>query len=333
MTYADLKAEWEGDAREISAHTSGSTGIPKQIMLSKKLIEASAWRTIKFFGLDHSSHLYSCISPDFIGGKMQAIRAWLNGAKFSYEEPSNFPKLGRDGDYYDLVSVVPSQMLNVCGRHEVLKRVRHWLVGGSAISPELREKISEKGISAWESYGMTETASHIAVRKIVADSNNGFNPMSGIKIRKNERGCLVIDQGMGGYIETNDLVDIHPDGSFHILGRYDNMIISGGRKILAEEVETCLNELSEYQYRYMVAGKPDAKWGEKLVVIVESEKEDQNEVEEIVRRSIEKIESHWKRPKEIIYVCKLLTTDNGKLKRKVNFDDVYKNNLGCRTLL
>ena len=163
MTYEQFAEMWDGNSDSIECTTSGSTGTPKSIFLPKHEMRRSARRTIDFFGVGRDSLLYSCISPDYIGGKMQFVRCREAGCRFAYEKPSNTPLAGYSGGRIDMVSVVPSQMLYIAGLRN-LPDVGAYLVGGGPVHDKLRKIIAARGIRAYETYGMTETASHIAIK-------------------------------------------------------------------------------------------------------------------------------------------------------------------------
>ncbi|MDE7081492.1 MAG: AMP-binding protein [Muribaculaceae bacterium] len=320
MTYPDFIAEWRSDSPCCRVHTSGSTGAPKQLMLPKPLMRRSALRTVAFFNLHPADRVHSCISPDFIGGKMMAVRSEVAGLHLTWEEPSNRPVVADDEGYGApaLVAVVPSQMLHILERPD-LKDMRRpdgtptaWLIGGAPIDTVLRRRIAESGMEAWESYGMTETASHIALRR-VADPPLPFRPLEGVALRVDERGCLVICQEGEEDLVTNDIVELDAEGGFSVLGRADNVIITGGKKVQPETVEAALRSplaalgISDV----MLTSEPDVKWGSGLILLVECVCADTSRVEEICRSLLAPHEV----PKEIRSVRRLPRTPNGKLRR------------------
>lgn len=257
--------EWSNKLPFIECRTSGSTGEPKLIRLPKQLMAESAMRTVRHFGLDGNSHLHSCISTDFIGGKMMVVRAALMGAKLTSETPSNRPLRDYDGPEIDLLAVVPSQMIDLLDRLDQLPKIRHIIIGGAPIPPDLRGRIARSGLDAWETYGMTETASHIALRR-VTDPPLPFRPLDGICIHCDADNRLIIEMGQWGKFHTNDIVEIGEDNSFTIKGRADNVIITGGKKVHPEEVEAILE--GRLGCEVMVTSEPDTKWGRRVVLIL-----------------------------------------------------------------
>lgn len=312
MDYPDFIQEWRNTDSFIKVHTSGSTGIPKEIKLDKDFVRESGRRTINFFKLNENSHLHSCISPDFIGGKMMAVRAEMLECKFSWEKPSNqsLSALCTRDSALDLVAVVPSQMKFIIENQDNLPIIKNIIVGGAPIPMELRIKIAKSGLNAYETYGMTETASHIALRKI-CECEDYFKVLDGIAISTDNRGCLVISMA-GKEISTNDLAEIKGDNEFKILGRIDNMIITGAKKVNPLDIENALAEIISVPF--MITGFPDEKWGEKIVLLLQA-KANQLISRDNLMNQMRTLLPSWQVPKEILFVSSFPTTANGKLKR------------------
>lgn len=311
MTFDEFLQEWRSEVPEIAARTSGSTGSPKEIRLKKEFVRESALRTNSFFGIDSRSRLHSCVSPEFIGGKMMAVRAEEAGCRFSWEEPANIclQGVGKD-ERIDLLAVVPSQMLYIVSHLEEIPSIGNIIVGGSAINPVLRRRIAESGLNAFETYGMTETASHIALRKITA-GEEWFSPLSGIRVETDDRGCLVIHFDSGEKVVTNDLARVSHEGSFLIDGRYDHIIITGGKKVNPFEVERKISRFLEIPF--VVTSAADEKWGERVILRIEG-RGDENDAA-LLNAEIRQCLAPWEVPKEIHYVEKLERTPNGKIIR------------------
>ena len=309
MSFEEFLREWRNDNDFISAFTSGSTGRPKKIRLSKKFVEESAIRTIDFFNIKEGALLHSCVSPEFIGGKMMAVRAEIAKADLTWEEPSNMPLRNFDSNrIIDLLAVVPSQMQYILENKETLPQIRNIIIGGSAIHPELRKKIMQSGLNAFETYGMTETASHIALRK-VTDPVLPFQTLPGISISVDHDSCLKISFGEDFEVQTNDIAELVSDNQFYIKGRRDNIIISGGKKINPLEIEERISLLIPYPF--IITGFPDEKWVEKSVLIIEAKDFDTINL----KQHLKNILSNWEIPKEIILMENLPRTSNGKIIR------------------
>lgn len=311
MTFEEFHNEWNDHRDYITVKTSGSTGSPKEIELEKSFIKESALRTINFFDLQPGARFHSCVAADFIGGKMMAVRAYLAGGIFSWERPSNRPleKINKSVEI-DLLAVVPSQMLYILENYENLPKIRNIIIGGSAIHHSLRDKIAKSDLNAYETYGMTETASHIALRKIETEIVP-FKTLEGIKIKASEEGTLVILFKKGKKITTNDLVEIISDTEFYIKGRKDDVIISGGRKLNLSVLEEKIRKVLTGDF--MLTAFPDEKWGEKLVLLSENNSKEKRLPD--LNKKLKKILQSWEMPKEIIFVDSLPLTANGKVRR------------------
>lgn len=319
MNYEDFFKEWENEAPYIEAHTSGSTGIPKKILLDKNFVISSAKRTNRFFNISSLSHLHSCISPDFIGGKMMAVRAYVANALLTWESPSNKPLQHIDKDEnLDLVAVVPPQMEYIIENPGNLPHIGAIIIGGAPISKGLRHKIAESGLNAFETYGMTETASHIALRKVTRNELP-FITFDDIKVSVNENQCLAINFRDGGIIQTNDIAEIVSESEFFIIGRNDNVIITGGKKVNPLELENKIGEVFK-DLKFIVSGFPDEKWGEKIILIIE--KKNLNYSKEYILEKCRGFLPGWQVPKEIVTVKELPKTSNGKLLRSKKMEDL-----------
>ncbi len=303
MTYEDFAQEW--DSRDmITCRTSGSTGAPKEILLPKQEMVNSALRTIDFFGLTGDSLLYSCIAPDFIGGKMMLVRQRAAGCRFLWETPSNRPLDGYSGEPISLLSVVPSQVIHILDNIKDMPVIDAMLVGGSSIPESLRHRIEKSGLNAYESYGMTETASHIALRRIKSELEP-FRTLGDITVTISDE-ALVIDIPGWQSVRTNDSARIVSPREFFIDGRLDNIMISGGRKINPERVEDILSRTITFPF--IITSRPDEKWGERIIMIAEAEESERPFIENECRNML----VNYMRPKEIIFTKHLPRTPNGK---------------------
>lgn len=331
MNYEEFINEWENNKSYIIARSSGSTGKPKEIKLPKDFVKESAVRTNNFFGINSNCRLYSCVSPDFIGGKMMAVRALLANAELSWETPSNDPlKKSLPSDKpIDLLAVVPSQMHAILDNLSNLPIIRNIIVGGSPIHPDLAKKIEISGLNVFETYGMTETASHIALRR-VHTKPIPFSLFPGIEIELNENNCIKIKFENGTEIQTNDIAELITENSFFILGRQDEVIISGAKKIFPSVIENKIRRLIKNEI--CITGFPDEKWGEKIILLIEKE-EGFNVTTSELKECLKTVLKNWEMPKEIYYVKSLPRTSNGKIKRPKDLSSLVFvspcNNLVC----
>lgn len=316
MTSEEFLAEWRSPKPFITARTSGSTGSPKEIRLPKDLVSHSAQRTVDFFSLDSSSRLHLCLSPDYIAGKMMLVRAEISGAAISEEPPSNRPLAGfvAASPAIDLVAVVPSQMPHILLNLQKLPLLRNIIVGGSAIPPSIRQEIVTlpPSTKVYETYGMTETASHVALRRVSGDSMEPFSLLAGISMTLDAEGCarFVSDDFD---VQTNDVVDILPGNCFRFVGRRDNAIVSGGIKIHPESVEAAIGEIPGNR-RFYVTGKAHPLWGEIPVLVVEGPEMSEYEKNLLLKKIRPKCEGYGY-PKEIVCIESFPLTPSGKIRR------------------
>lgn len=333
MTLEDFLSEWNNDSDRVLVHTSGSTGKPKPMMVEKKRMLNSARITCDFLGLNPGDSALLCMSLDYIAGKMVVVRSIERHLHLISVSPSGHP-LKDVNEEITFAAMVPMQVYNtlqVPEERERLSRIRHLIIGGGAIDAALEQELQSLpgDITIWSTYGMTETLSHIALRRINGDeASEWYQPFDSVRISQTEEGCLVIDapQVCAETLVTNDIVEIEPyiynkveKLRFRIKGRKDNVICSGGIKIQIEEVETLLKPHLEKPF--MLAKKKDGKFGEIAVLLTEDE--DIKRVEATVRRLLsdesEKSSDYKKYkywiPKEFRYVEHLPLTETGKPKR------------------
>lgn len=308
MTWQELYDEWASDCPCLRCHTSGSTGVPKIIDIPKEQIASSALRTLEFFNLDHTAHFHACLAPDYIGGKMMMIRAILAGGRFTWEKPSNRPLRKLTDEHIDLLCVVPAQMRDIIEHIDDLPELGTILIGGSPIDNGLRKAIAASGLNCWETYGMTETASHVALRP-VTDPESMFIPLKGIRVSR-QGSRLAIDISGWKRFVTNDIAEFDADGHFRILGRADNVIMTGGLKVHPEQVEACLQPY--FDFDFIITFRPDPLWGQKVVMMAENAVMSDDCILEICREHLERHEV----PKEIIRKT-IPRTDSGKPIRKI----------------
>ena len=333
MTLEDFLSEWNNGSDRVLVHTSGSTGKPKPMRVEKKRMLNSARITCDFLGLKPGDSALLCMSLDYIAGKMVVVRSIERHLHLISVPPSGHPLKDVDEEI-TFAAMVPMQVYNtlqVPEERERLSRIRHLIIGGGAIDAALEQELQSLpgDIAIWSTYGMTETLSHIALRRINGDeASEWYQPFDSVHISQAEEGCLVIDapQVCAETLVTNDIVEIEPyiynkveKLRFRIKGRKDNVICSGGIKIQIEEVETLLKPHLEKPF--MLAKKKDGKFGEIAVLLTEDE--DIKRVEATVRRLLsdesEKSSDHKKYkywiPKEFRYVEHLPLTETGKPKR------------------
>ena len=319
MTQKEFEKIWHDSSESVLCHTSGSTGAPKEISLPKDFMRKSARRTNEFFGISSGSRLHTCLDFKYIASMMMVVRADLAECQLTSESPSSKPLKDISFDeVIDLLSLVPAQMEWVLDSKEIWRGIRSILIGGSAIPPMMRRRIALSGYNAWESYGMTETASHIALRK-VEEEDIPFSTLAGISVELSEDGCLVVNMPDGLQLKTNDIATVEGPNQFRILGRADNCVISGGIKIMPEELERRLGSFIAFDY--CISSVPDKKWGEKLVLVVEIPENSvgsdiiKDAVGVRLRQYRKILDLGVKSPKDVVCISEIPRTSNGKIDR------------------
>jgi O-succinylbenzoic acid--CoA ligase len=301
--------DWLDDFDNLEVRTSGSTGTPKVITLKKEYMVNSALATGSFFKMGPGTKALQCLSADYIAGKMMLVRALALGWELDTVEPSSNP-LQCISKCYDFAAMVPMQ---VQGSISHLNYISTLIIGGAALSPELKSDLGKVETQLFETYGMTETITHIAVKEIAKDTEDGnFKALPEVFLSRDHRDCLVIEapKVSDTIIVTNDLVNLISPTEFQWLGRYDNVINSGGVKLIPEQLESKMSVL--IKSRFFVAGIPDAFLGQKLVLVVEGNM-DRNQLSQEIK-SLNTI-SKFEIPKEIFSVPKFEETGSGKVNR------------------
>jgi O-succinylbenzoic acid--CoA ligase len=299
--------DWFDKKSYIEMTTSGTTGLPKLVKLEKQAMIQSALATGDFFGLEPGNKALLCLPTQFIAGKMMLVRSLILGLELDVAAPSVTP-LAFNSKIYDFVAMVPLQVQNSI---EKLVNVRKLIIGGAKLDTALEEKLQPLKTEIYETYGMTETITHIAAKRL---GTQAFSILPNVKIRQDDRKCLVINVASisDEPIVTNDLVDLINEQQFIFLGRIDNVVNSGGVKLIPEQIEAKL--IDKIDSRFFVTGLPDAVLGEKLVLVIEGEKQD-------FPTDFFDVLGKFEKPKEIIFVSKFKENENGKLLRKPTLQD------------
>ena len=286
--------DWLDNNDFIEVKTSGSTGKPKVIKIKKQAMVESAIMTGDFFELSPGNKALHCLPSNFIAGKMMLVRAMILGLELDIVEPVSKPYFDLS-KVYDFCAMIPLQLQNTINDCENIEII---IVGGAPISKDLVGLIQNMKANIFETYGMTETLTHIAVKQLnnfeAAEPNNSNRPdnnhfklLNNISISTDERSCLVIDAPKlsNRKIITNDVVKLHSEKTFEWLGRYDNVINSGGIKLFPEQIEAKLRD--SINNRFFIASEDDKLLGEKVILIVEG---DSNSFNQDIFRALEKHE-------------------------------------------
>lgn len=304
MLLTEFLEEWSNSSETVLVHTSGSTGKPKPLLVEKRRMEASARITCSFLGLKEGDTALLCMPLDFIAGKMMVVRTLTCGLRLIAVEPKGCPEW--DGPI-DFAAMVPLQVWNLLQQApERLRQIRHLIIGGGAINNELAQALKDMPNAIWSTYGMTETLSHIALRRLNGPERNlWYTPFDGVNVSLNPEGCLVINAPAvhDGPLVTNDIAELS-GLNFRILGRKDNVVCSGGIKIQIEEVERLLHP--HLRQPFLISKVPDMKLGEQVVLLTTSLDVD------AVRVVCQKVLPRYWQPRQYLHIETIPLTATGK---------------------
>ena len=314
--------DWLNGKSSFELQSSGSTGVPKTIVVSRAQMSSSAKATGDFFGIQPQASLLCCLNTAMIAGKMMLVRALEWDSGLYLVEPSSKPLLDFAADqHFDFVTMVPLQ-LDASLEHPhsavLLEGIRNLLIGGAPLSEALREKAIKLPIKLFQTYGMTETVSHVALADLKADGPLTYQPLPGVMIRQSPEGKFQIKAPMSNdqWISTNDVVEILPGGGFIWKGRADFTINTGGLKVQPEEVEKRAGKVMERFFpgqRYFVTALPDLKLGQKVVLMIEGQQGNQDPLQIIdtLKRELPPFHS----PRKLLFVPKFAETASHKINR------------------
>lgn len=349
MTYQEFISEWNNEAQTIHVQTSGSTGAPKKLNVRKDRMIESAKMTCDFLGLQSGDTALLCMNLDYIGAKMMVVRSLVRQLHLVQVAPSGHPLATVDVPI-TFAAMVPLQVYNslhVPEEREKLRQIKHLIIGGGAIDDVLAAQLHDFPHAVWSTYGMTETLSHIALRRLNGlESSSWYTPLQGIKVSTNADDCLVIDAPKlcDTPIVTNDIAEIREISTsegknalaFRIIGRRDNVINSGGVKIQMEELERLIRPFLTMPY--MVTKCKSEKFGEIVVLMVEKEGDDEGatveEKSELpILRAIHKLlhralPRYWE-PRLYLSVDRIPMTETGKPNRALAQQMAEKLDLPC----
>lgn len=333
-------------------HTSGSTGEPKPIALTRAQLEASAMATGQALGLTAGDRALVCLPTQYIAGRMMLVRGLVLKLPMELVAPAADPFAGlAPGAAFAFAAFVPLQLQTLldvallassdsCFPEDIAGAFRYRrlldgmkaiLVGGAPVNPTLENQIRQLSAPVYHTYGMTETATHVALRRLNGpDASPLFHPLPGVVTGVDARGCLHVAGPMtaGAVVQTNDLVQLEVDGAFRWLGRWDNVLNSGGVKVHVEAVEAAVARLAAEQRelglarrRFFVAGTPDPRLGQVVTLFVEGTPLAADQ-EEQLRWAVAQELERFQAPRLVRYIARFAETPTGKVDRGATLTQV-----------
>ncbi|MCF2443724.1 AMP-binding protein [Dyadobacter sp. CY345] len=319
----EFMMNWLTGKEHFILHTSGSTGTPKDVLIKREQLRSSALMTGAALDLQEGTRALVCLNVNYIAGTMMLVRGMELGWDLSIVEPSSNPLLELDNIDFDFVAIVPLQ-LSTCLANEKTKtkvnRLGKILLGGAPVDLSLQKEIDLLNIPVYHSYGMTETVSHIALKKLnQPKSESHYTVLPGVNFGVDDRGCIFLQGAVTNNerIQTNDLVEITSENTFNWIGRADNVINSGGVKIVLDKVDQVIAAVfydSGYENKFFSWYENDEKLGQKLILIIQKTGEElsaQHILEEIRKRI-----STYETPKHVYFVKEFIKTPTEKIDKR-----------------
>lgn len=301
--------EWNNEHDFIEVTTSGSTGTPKKIQLKKAQCIVSAKNTLSFLSIKENDTALLCLSVSTIAGKMMLIRSIIGKLNLIITEPVSNPLLGI-AEKIDFAAMVPLQVEKIVSTSSSqLFSIKQLIIGGAPISSKLIDRLQQINYTAFQTFGMTETISHVALRKIGKQTDEFYTALPTVHFEEKNQQLIIHYPGvLSDALLTNDQVELYSPSTFKWLGRTDFIINSGGVKINPEEIESCLSNIITVPF--FIAGIPDDILGTKVIIVVESE-----EKINLNKEELKKLIGSFAVPKSIYYCKQFERTFSGKVNR------------------
>jgi len=295
----------------LQVKTSGSTGLPKLISHSKKAIKASCLKTQNYFDLQMGQKALLCLPVRFVAGKLMVLRSVHSDLDLIVTNPSSRPLLDVD-QHIDFAPMTPHQFGISLNQDKIkLNAIRKILLGGAPVPFHFNESIREMNNDIYLGYGMTETITHIAVKKLNGNHlSNAFKAIEGITFAQSDNKCLIIHADhLNGLVVTRDVVNLKSIVEFEWQGRLDNVINSGGVKIYPEVLESKIQNF--IKTRFFISKLDDELLGDKTVLIIENQMISKDLLKSNLKLKLNKIEI----PKQIYFLDEFIQTPTGKIDR------------------
>ena len=319
-------SDWLNPEDTVTVNTSGSTGPARQMKIRKQFLVNSAAMTIEYLQLKPGINALLCLGANYIAGKMMIVRALTGGFNLILSPPEGNPLINIQ-DNIGFTAMVPLQLYNILKNKEsitLLTKVNKLIIGGTAIPPSLEQRLSGFPNEIYATYGMTETVSHIAMRRVNGrKASQYYELLPQLSAWADENDCLIINAPKlsDKVIYSTDIVRFSDKNHFEVLGRLDHIINSGGIKLVPEEIERKIQQL--FSGRFIFSSLPDEKYGEKLILIIENPGQNKIDKEILILQLGKLLKSH-EIPKEIYFLQHFPETVNTKISRAKIREHVMK---------
>jgi o-succinylbenzoate---CoA ligase len=325
-------SEWFLDVDKFTIHTSGSTGEPKKISFDRGQLVQSARLSQAAIGFKKNDTALVAIDTKFIGGRMMLVRSFETGMKILAVEPGSLPLHKIPVDVcVNFAALVPLQVQSTLDSHHshILDSLDNLIIGGAPVDSRTIERLQPYQCQCYATYGMTETISHIALRRLNgASAQQDFEALPGVTVSLDDRGCIVIAAPfLRDNVITNDLGELISPNRFRWLGRWDNVINTGGVKVTPEKIEAALEKIFQARKisnRFFVEGVPDERLGNRVTLVVEGSS-DLHPTIEAALGELRTEFSQYEIPKQVVFTPAFATTENGKVNRRKSMTPVVEN--------
>ncbi|HEX6675104.1 MAG TPA: fatty acid--CoA ligase family protein [Actinomycetes bacterium] len=320
----------DGGAAAVVA-TSGSAGPPKAVELTAGGLRAAALATSAALGAGDGDRWLACVPLHGVAGLAIVARCWHTGVPLTVHDGFDPRQVDpASGHGATLVSLVPTMLRRLIAAHGELRRFRRILVGGGPVPPDLLAQAAELGATVVTTYGLTETGGGVVhdghpvdgVELAVgggppSDSPEGEIRLRGPMVMRGYHGDPAATAAAlrGGWLHTRDVGRLLPGGRLRVLGRCDEVIISGGVNVHPVEVEQVLSR-HPLVGDVAVAGATDPEWGQRVVAfVVPCEPGRPPSLEELRGFARERLAAA-KLPRQLVLVDEVPRSPGGKLLRR-----------------
>ncbi len=299
--------------------TSGTTGPPKAFTIPRNDLVNSARLTGTTFHLLPGDRVLHCLPEQFIAGKMMTVRGFALGLNMHFIDPQGgvLNKL-MVADRFKFVAMVPLQLHRAIqeDRARVEAQFETILLGGGPVSQALIEDMADLKVQVYQSYGSTETVTHVALRRLNGP-DGGDTPFAALgrcHFGRDPRSCLVVYTPHLSTKQhlTNDLAELLDDTHFRWQGRYDNVILSGGKKIFPEQLEARTAGVLPYPHYFTAVSDPVL--GQAVMLVLETDRPQNEVLPEVLEQVMAVLHPHeW--PRRVQALSRIQRTESGKVIR------------------